>query len=320
MTPTETTPTAWTPKAQLEREQGMTPTMIAQEREALTPEQLTQLAAYEKQEAAAKEKAKTSTPYEQALASLKGKLAIDLAAAKTNTATKQEAAQKETQDKITTINQKISRATPQDQDQLYLEKEQLKEEYQADLRELEQENADELKAIDQAWITDEAQLAAEHAADVVEREQERPEELQKLEEELRPLPTPAKAPLTPAAESLLIHRVDYPRWWKRSAVAKIACTAPGSQTIIGARAGFRTYVSSITFLVSGETIITLGFGVFGSSGPMPFGAGGQPFGITMNMGDSPAPCGYAGLSISASGDPLDPQTVGGYVVYHQEPE
>jgi hypothetical protein len=172
------------------------------------------------------------------------------------------------------------------------------------------------------------QLREEVAADIAELEQEGPEELKKLEEESREWPTearylgqiptipaPPQQPPTIPAE-LIIERTPYPKWWKDSEVANISLGIPGDQIVIHGRAGRFVYISSITFTVSDETDITLIFGVQGASGAMSFGGSDEPRGITINMGNSPAPCGEGNFTISASGDS---GTVEGFVVFYREP-
>jgi hypothetical protein len=171
------------------------------------------------------------------------------------------------------------------------------------------------------------QLREEITADIEELAQEGPEELKKLEEESRSWPTearylgqiptiqaPPQQPPTIPAE-LIIERTPYPKWWKDSEVANISLEIPGDQIVIHGRAGRYVYISSITFTVSNETDITLVFGVQGASGAMSFGGSDEPRGITINMGNSPAPCGEGNFTISASGDS---GSVEGFVVFYRE--
>jgi len=89
----------------------------------------------------------------------------------------------------------------------------------------------------------------------------------------------------------------------------------GTQVVVDGFQGFRTFISSITLTVDGETTITFGFGVYGSSGAMNFGGEGQPMGIVISMGAAPAPCGTGGFSVTSSGDGV---SVGGFIVYSHE--
>lgn len=246
--------------------------------------------------------------------------------------------------------------------------EQLKAEYEADVRELEQQNPEELKALEEEINQGKAQLQAEYEADLRVLEQEGPEELQKLEEELQtgrisfdnwaderstmtedeifaleaesqgltklspeelaalterdlaeagglePTVITARAPMvTPTVKpELIIKTTAYPKWWKDSLNAKIDFTAPGSRVLATVSGSLRLFVATIAITVTGETQISFLFGNAGSSGPIYLGGEGQPMGIVIAMGNSPAPCGSGNLSISAT-DPggINP-SIGGW--------
>jgi len=431
----------WTPAIQIELEKNLTSEQITASRDALTPAQktllnkyleLTQTKAVPKTSIRIVDKATaradallTKTEAEKKAAEEANKKKVkDLQA---TTETKEEAIDQTFKKELEEIDAKIRLASPQEQPALYLEKEQLKEERDADLRELAQENVQELKDLeDELWLekdhikeeleadkrelaqedpralaildikengwTPEKQLAVEDGLPFEEWGEERkkltgdqiedieaytqgltpvewtpegqlekeegmtfeqwgeerkkltpdqiydveaytqgleepeeeaapPEEGERLtpaleEAERKTMEQAGGAPAPPAPE-LLITRTNYPKWWKDSAVARISLSDAGSQTVIPARAGFRIYVASITFFVSGETNVTLTFGIFGQSGSMDFGGSDEPRGMTANMGDSPAPCGQGGFTITSDGSGT---SVGGYVVYYIESE
>lgn len=137
-------------------------------------------------------------------------------------------------------------------------------------------------------------------------------------------------PPTPAAEKppekkppekpkvppeLIIERTGYPKWWKDSMAWNINIEGPGTWTIMSQSPGYRKYVSVIVFTVSGETNITFGMGVFGSSGSMDFGGENEPRGIVIAMGNSPLPIGEGAFTITSDGVGV---TVGGFIVYYYE--
>jgi hypothetical protein len=110
-------------------------------------------------------------------------------------------------------------------------------------------------------------------------------------------------------------RLKYPKQWKDLRAAPIACAGGAGQTVVSAGPGMRLFISSITFTVAAETNVTLRFGNYGGSGPMDFGGADEPRAITMNLAESPAPCGNGSFSISsltAGGD------VNGFVIYYRE--
>ena len=145
-----------------------------------------------------------------------------------------------------------------------------------------------------------------------------PDEIEDLEAYTQKLPgavQPAIPPqkITRPAPDLLISRTPYPKWWKDSGVAPIELLLAGTQIVIHPTSAYKIYIASIALTVSGETVISFGFGALGSSGPMYFGGTNQPMGIVIPMADSPAPCGMGGFSVTSSGTLV---SVGGFAVYY----
>lgn len=116
---------------------------------------------------------------------------------------------------------------------------------------------------------------------------------------------------------LIIARTPYPKWWKSLNTAAISLSTAGTQTIVPGRSNFSLYIASIVLIVSDETNITFGFGVFGNSGAMLLGGGTQPGGMVIAMGESPAPCGKGGFTLTSDGVDV---TVGGFITYYLEKE
>ena len=114
---------------------------------------------------------------------------------------------------------------------------------------------------------------------------------------------------------LVITRTPYPKWWKNLQTAKISLTTAGTQIVVPQQSGYFLFVATIVLTVSGETDLSFIFGVFGSSGSMDFGGSNEPRGIVIAMGDSPAPCGQGGFSVSSGGVGI---AVGGFVTYYLE--
>lgn len=121
----------------------------------------------------------------------------------------------------------------------------------------------------------------------------------------------------PVEPKLIIARTPYPKWWKDSRAWNININEAGTWRIIPQTPGYRTYIATLVFTVSGETNIVLQFGIFPPTGPMDFGGDGEPRGIVIAMGDSPAPCGEGGFVISSDGAGI---LVSGFVVYYYEKE
>jgi hypothetical protein len=151
-----------------------------------------------------------------------------------------------------------------------------------------------------------------------------PEAIKKLEEEtktkatelLKPAPV-TKPQVTPTitptvAKELLIARTPYPKWWNDSLTARISLSAPGSQVLATVAGNLKLYVATIVITVTGETQITLSFGNYQSSGPLYLGGEGQPMGIVIAMGNSPAPCGQGSLVISATDPDGVLPSIGGF--------
>jgi len=129
-----------------------------------------------------------------------------------------------------------------------------------------------------------------------------------------PAPKVAAPPKQPTVKpELIIKRTAYPKWWNDEGIAKISLTSPGSQFVITAKGDYSLYIATIVLTVSGECAITFAFGSSGSGGAMNFGGEGQPMGIVIAMGNSPAPCGYGSFMVTATSD--DAVTIGGFVSY-----
>lgn len=126
----------------------------------------------------------------------------------------------------------------------------------------------------------------------------------------QPQPSPKQPTVKP---ELIIKRTHYPKWWNDEGIEKIALTSPGSQFVITAKSDFMLYIATIVLTVTGECVITFAFGSAGSGGAMNFGGEGQPMGIVIAMGNSPAPCGYGSFMVTATSD--DAVTIGGFVSY-----
>ena len=158
----------------------------------------------------------------------------------------------------------------------------------------------------------------------------RPEEIEALKKQLKleipkpptptpkPTPAPAPKPAPTVPPETIITRIAYPKWWKDGGVAKISLTAPGSQTVKEAPAKGKLYIPTIVITVTGATAITISFGGAGASGPIHLGDTNQPMGIVIAMGNSPAPCGTGGLSISATDPNAETPSIGGFATYYIE--
>jgi hypothetical protein len=130
-----------------------------------------------------------------------------------------------------------------------------------------------------------------------------------------PRPAPAPPQKQPEVKpTLIIARTPYPKWWKDLQTAAIDIDAAGTEIIILPNPNFYLYIATIVLTVSGETNITLHFGVFGESGAMDFGGEGEPRGIVIAMGNSPTSCGTGSFQITSS----DAVHVGGFISYFRE--
>jgi hypothetical protein len=133
-----------------------------------------------------------------------------------------------------------------------------------------------------------------------------------------PTSTEAKKPVVPPqkitrpAPDLLISRTPYPKWWKDALTARISLKAPGSQVLATVAGKLKLYVATIVITVTEETQITITFGTAGASGPLYLGGEGQPMGIVIAMGNSPAPCGSGNLSIAATDPGGVTPSIGGF--------
>jgi hypothetical protein len=129
-------------------------------------------------------------------------------------------------------------------------------------------------------------------------------------------PIPAPPQKQPEVKpTLIIARTPYPKWWKDLQTAAIDIDLAGTEIIILPNPNFYLYIATIVLTVSGETNITLHFGVFGESGAMDFGGEGEPRGIVIAMGNSPTSCGTGSFQITAGPDDVH---VGGFVSYYRE--
>ena len=133
---------------------------------------------------------------------------------------------------------------------------------------------------------------------------------QKLPGAVQPAPKP---PVTPTVKpTLVIERIPYPKWWRDSLNAKIDFSAPGSKILAMVHGNLRLFVATIVITVTGATKITITFGTAGASGPIYLGDTGQPMGMVIAMGNSPAPCGNGSLSISATDPNNENPSIGGF--------
>ena len=158
------------------------------------------------------------------------------------------------------------------------------------------------------------------AAKAKEPEAQKKEEEEKKRKEAAAKPAEPEKPKAAAPPKqptvkpeLVIKRTAYPKWWNDEGIAKISLTSPGSQFVITAKSDFMLYIATIVLTVTGECTITFAFGSAGSGGAMNFGGEGQPMGIVIAMGNSPAPCGYGSFMVTATSN--DPVSIGGFVSY-----
>jgi hypothetical protein len=140
----------------------------------------------------------------------------------------------------------------------------------------------------------------------------------KIESEERAAMEAAYKPLSPPAPELIFKRYDSPKWWRKGGVAAIDLTAPGSQVIIKPYSKGIIFIATIVLTVIDATAITLKFGNGGESGPIYLGDTDQPKGMVIAMGNSPAPCGSGGFSISATDINSTNPAIGGFVTYFLE--
>ena len=133
----------------------------------------------------------------------------------------------------------------------------------------------------------------------VEEHDKRAEE-QERKEKKEEAPPPPKPP----EKELILKPTLFPKWWRDESIAKIHFTSPGSLQVVGATQDFLLFISTIALTVSGEADVVFTFGSAGASGPMDFGGDGEPKGIVIAMGNSPANCGSGFFMISASSDEL----------------
>jgi len=126
--------------------------------------------------------------------------------------------------------------------------------------------------------------------------------------------TKPKTPPKPKVEpKLIITRTTYPRHWNDLLAKGFNIIGATTAPIISPSSGSKLFIASIVLTVTDETNINITFGIFGASGAMHFGADGGPKGIVMAFGDSPAPCGAGGLSISSDSATAN---VGGFITYY----
>jgi len=160
----------------------------------------------------------------------------------------------------------------------------------------------------QAWVTKRDALTAAQIADLTAQ-------IATLTQNLAAVKVAAATPTV--APALIIARTPYPKWWNALLTAPISLATAGTQIIVATPGKFTLFIASIVLVVSDETNISFGFGVFGSSGAMLLGGGTQPSGMVIAMGDSPAPCGKSGFTITSDGVDV---AVGGFVTYYLETE
>ncbi|MBS3920020.1 MAG: hypothetical protein KG012_14170 [Deltaproteobacteria bacterium] len=183
------------------------------------------------------------------------------------------------------------------------------------------------------WTKEKAKLSARAAKDfeaeikyvesrIKELGWDEPEVFQKVREKIEPKkPPPPNPPIQPRVKpELLIERIPYPKWWRDSLNAKIEFQAPGSQTLATVSGKLRLYVSTIALTVNGECWIHITFGNAGESGTFFLGGAGQPMGMVIAMGNSPAPCGQGPLIIRAEGPSSPNPQIGGFATCFAMPE
>lgn len=160
----------------------------------------------------------------------------------------------------------------------------------------------------QDWVKKRDALTAKEIADLKAQ-------LVKLKKELAIATAPKPQPAVPPA--LIISRTPYPKWWRTLRTAAISLSTTGTQIVVPTPGRFTLFIATIVLLVSDETNITLAFGVFGNSGSMILGGTDHPSGMVIAMGDSPAPCGKSGFTVTSDGSGV---AVGGFVTYYLETE
>ena len=160
----------------------------------------------------------------------------------------------------------------------------------------------------QAWVTKRDALTAAQIADLTAQ-------IAALTAAAAAAALRAAVPTVPPP--LIIARTPYPKWWNALLTAAINLTTAATQIVVPTPGKFTLFIASIVVVVDGETNISFGFGVFGSSGPMLLGGDTQPAGMVIAMGGSPAPCGKSGFTITSDGAGV---AVGGFVTYYLETE
>lgn len=126
---------------------------------------------------------------------------------------------------------------------------------------------------------------------------------------------PAPTPKPPQKKEAIITRIPYPKWWREAKVWPLTINTAGWHVVIPNTPGYKTYISTIVFTVSGKTSVTFNIGNFGPSGTMKFGDEDEPRGMVIAMGNSPMPCGYQGFSIQTDGAGIE---LSGFIVYYYE--
>ena len=160
----------------------------------------------------------------------------------------------------------------------------------------------------QDWVKRRDALTAKEIADLTKQ-------LKTLKEQLTAAAAAAAKP--PVKPELIISRTPYPKWWRTLNTAKIELTGAGTQIVVPTPGKFTLFIATIVLTVSDETDVSFGFGVFGSSGALDLGGADEPRGIVVAMGDSPAPCGKGGFTVTSTGSGV---AVGGFVTYYLETE
>jgi hypothetical protein len=179
-------------------------------------------------------------------------------------------------------------------------------------------NAQAIKQDPNNWLNRLKELPNPPEPEIIKKIKTIAAQIKKIETLPSPAPTPPRAPTPPTpAPELIIHTTPYPKWWKTLNTAAISLSTAGTQLVVPLSGRFTLFIATIVLTVSDETNISFGFGVFGSSGSLDLGGSDEPRGIVIAMGDSPAPCGQGGFSVSSSGEDA---AVGGFVTYYLEKE
>ncbi len=155
------------------------------------------------------------------------------------------------------------------------------------------------------WVEERSKLTEDEILDIDAEAQG----LEVVEPVIPPVPKPYVLP-----PEVIIARIEYPKWWINLRTAAISLNDAGTQAVVSGRSDSNVFVAAIVLTVDGETNVSFSFGVFGSSGSIKLGGEGQPMGMVIAMGNSPASCGKSGFSVTSSGAGV---SIGGFVSYYQ---